>query len=116
MVAKEKEKYDDYDGSEGCIHLFNRSIKKHPTSFAYLHLAQSKKCKLFKGTFNFLIEISFRYLYFFKGTFNFLIEISFYFVICTFIGEISPLKHPSLEISCIFLKNETITILLQEGV
>ncbi|XP_063691815.1 uncharacterized protein LOC134824054 isoform X2 [Bolinopsis microptera] len=49
MVAKEKEKYDDYDGSEGCIHLFNRSIKKHPTSFAYLHLAQSKKCKLFKG-------------------------------------------------------------------
>jgi hypothetical protein len=49
MVAKEKSKYDDYDGSEGCIHLFNRSIKKHPTSFAYFHLAQSKKCQLFKG-------------------------------------------------------------------
>lgn len=49
MVAKEKSKYNDFDGTEGCIQLFRRSITKHPTSFAYFHLAQSKKCQLFRG-------------------------------------------------------------------
>ena len=28
MVAKEKFKYDDFEGSEGCIHLFQVDNKK----------------------------------------------------------------------------------------
>lgn len=49
MVAKEKSKYDDWDGTNGSINLLSRSIRKHPTSLAYMHLALTKKRRLLKG-------------------------------------------------------------------